>query len=192
MRSAAQRKRALRRRLAGLFTGLAGLALLYTLFAPLDEPDVEIGAEEEQRGYFVTGATLTEMGPDGKPRVVVRAATIEQQLGDQSVSLADLDLDYHTRDFGQWHVTAMTGHMPADRQSIALSGDVKIDGRQSGEAATIRTERLSYDIDRGVVQTRDPVTVRFGAHRLEARGLRADLNGGTLQLESDVHGRFNP
>jgi LPS export ABC transporter protein LptC len=192
MRSAAQRKRALRRRLASLFTGVAGLALLYTLFAHREEQDIEIGAEQEQRGYFVTGATLTEMGPDGKPRVVVRAGTIEQQLADQSVSLADLDLDYHTRDFGKWHVTSMTGRMPADRQSIELSGDVRIDGSQSGEAATIRTERLSYDIDRGVVRTRDPVTVRFGEHLLEARGLRADLNGGTLQLESDVHGRFNP
>jgi lipopolysaccharide export system protein LptC len=192
MRSAAQRKRALTRRLAGAFTGVATLALLYTLLAGRDEADVEVGAPAEQRGYFLSGATLTEMGVDGKPRVVVRADTIEQQLADQSVALANLDLDYHTREFGTWRVTARTGRMPPDRQSIELSGDVVVKGARNGEDATIRTERLSYEIDRGIVETRDPVSVRFGSHRLEARGLRAELNGGTLQLESDVHGRFVP
>jgi LPS export ABC transporter protein LptC len=192
MRSAAQRKRALTRRLTTIATAVAALALLYLLLGGREDDDVTVGEPAEQRGYFMVGATLTEMGPDGKPRIVVRARTIEQQLVDQSVDLADLALDYHTKDFGDWHVTAAQGHMPPDRQSIDLAGDVKITGTESRGVATIDTERLSYDIDRGIVQTRDPVTVRFGAHRLEAHGLRAELNAGTLRLESKVHGRFVP
>lgn len=175
-----------------MLTGVAGLALLYVLLTGPDESDVELNVAEDQRGYFMSNATLTEMGADGRPRIVVRADTIEQQLADQSVDLSNLELDYRTKDFGAWRVTALSGHMPANRESIELSGSVKIAGEQSGKDATIQTERVSYDIDRGIVQTRDPVTVHFGSHELKARGLHAELNAGTLQLESDVNGRFVP
>lgn len=170
---------------------IAGALVVYGMFAGRDET-LETSAVDEARGYYLTAASLTEYGPDGAPRIVLHADSIEQQLADQSVDLSDLDLDYRTKDFGVWHVTALSGHMPADRQSIELSGSVKITGEQSGKDATIRTERVSYDIDRGIVQTRDPVTVNFGSHELQARGLRAELNAGTLQLESNVNGRFVP
>jgi LPS export ABC transporter protein LptC len=193
MRSAAQRKRALRRRLATIGTGLAGVALLYALLGGRDEADVEFGEAREQRGYFVTDATLTEMGPDGRPRIVVRARSIEQQLPDQSVELADLALDYLTRDSGKWHVTARNGRMPPDRGSLLLSGEVTITGAtDSTGTAVIRTDRLSYDVDSGVVQTAEPVSVNFGRHELSGRGLLVRLNDGTLKLESNVHGRFTP
>ena len=79
-----------------------------------------------------------------------------------------------------------------DRKSIRLAGDVAITGAESRGEALIRTEHLSYDIDDAIVQTEDPVSVRFGQHLLKARGLRAELNAGTLKLESDVNGRFAP
>jgi len=173
-------------------SSVAGLALLYGLLSSRDEPDAELGNEADQRGYYLNDATLTEMGKDGRPRVIVRAATIEQQLSDQSVRLSQLELDYRTKESGDWHVTAREGNMPADRKSIQLAGDVAITGAESRGEALIRTERLSYDIDDAIVQTEDPVSVRFGQHLLRARGLRAELNAGTLKLESDVNGRFVP
>ena len=56
----------------------------------------------------------------------------------------------------------------------------------------IRSEHFTYEIDDGVVHTAEPVSVRFGPHVLNSRGLRAELNAGTLRLESDVNGRFVP
>jgi len=56
----------------------------------------------------------------------------------------------------------------------------------------IRTDELAYDSTTSVVQTAEPVTLQFGQHRLEGRGLRAALKEGTLKLESNVHGRFTP
>jgi LPS export ABC transporter protein LptC len=192
MRSAAQRRSVLTQRLTALAASGAGLVLLYGLFVERDESDVEQGPAVAQRGYYVTDATLTEMGPNGRPRVVVHAKTIEQQLNDQSVQLSDLVLDYTTQDFGPWHLTARNGHMPSDRQSLLLTGDVTITGQQPRGAAVIRTDHLAYHIDSSVVETADPVAVRFGAHELNARGLRAVLNAGTLKLESNVNGRFTP
>jgi LPS export ABC transporter protein LptC len=82
--------------------------------------------------------------------------------------------------------------MPPDHGSLLLSGDVLVTGHESRGTAVIRTDNLSYDTNSSVIQTSEPVAVQFGEHHLEGRGLRVVLNDGTLRLESNVHGRFNP
>jgi LPS export ABC transporter protein LptC len=82
--------------------------------------------------------------------------------------------------------------MPPDHGSLLLSGDVLVTGHESRGTAVIRTDYLAYDTNSSVIQTSDPVAVQFGEHHLEGRGLRVVLNDGTLRLESNVHGRFNP
>jgi LPS export ABC transporter protein LptC len=124
----------------------------------------------------------------------VHARSIEQQLPDQSVSLADLSMDYTTQKLGVWHVTADHGQMPSDRASLQLYGDVRVTGsaERAGGKAVIVTDKLSYDTRANVVQTAEPVAIQFGPHQLHGRGLRVELNDGTLQLESNVNGRFTP
>jgi LPS export ABC transporter protein LptC len=192
MRPTDQRTRALIGRLVALAAGAAGLSLVYGLFGGWDESDVEQGPTAPQRGYFATDATMTEMGPTGRPRYIVHAREIEQQLSDQSVLMSDMVLDYHTTKLGTWHVTALKGRMPEDRKSILLTGNVTITGAEDRGGAVIRTDHVNYDIDGGIVQTADPVAIQFGVHELKARGLRAMLNTGTLKLESDVNGRYLP
>jgi LPS export ABC transporter protein LptC len=192
MRSPAQRRRALTQRIVAAAAGLAGLATLYTLVSSRDGPDTETGEAKAQRGYYLVDSTMTELGPDGRPKIIVHARTAEQQLVDQSVDLTDIALDYPTQKYGTWHATARTGHMPPDRKSIELVGDVVMTSALEQGTTVIRTDHLNYDIDGGVVQTADPVAVRLGPHVLNARGLRADLNAQTLKLESRVNGRFSP
>jgi LPS export ABC transporter protein LptC len=101
----------------------------------------------------------------------------------------DLAIDYTTEDAGPWTMTAQRGRMPSDRNSVELSGDVTLRGR---DGAVVRTDQLNYDTVDNLVSTNEKVTIEFGPHRLAARGLRADLNAGSLQLESSVDGQFNP
>jgi LPS export ABC transporter protein LptC len=192
MRPPAQLQDTLKRRLVTVSAFAAGLALVYGIFGAPDESDIAAGAAGEDRGYFVRDATLTEMGVDGTPRIVLRSRSIEQQLSDQSVLLEDLELDYKSTDAGTWRVTAERGRMPPDHGSLLLSGDVTVTGTEARGTAIIRTDNLAYDTTSGLVQTADPVAIRFGPHELNGRGLRLVLNEGTLRLESNVHGRFNP
>jgi LPS export ABC transporter protein LptC len=192
MRPPHQRARVLTDRVVALAAVAAALAMLYGLVGGWDDSDVEHSPAAAPRGYFATDATMTEMGADGRPRFVVHAREIEQNLGDQSVQLKDVTFDYLAKDVGNWHLTALNGSMPEDRKSLFLSGDVTITGAADRGGAVIRTDKVNYDIDDGVVQTAEPVSVRVGAHDLNARGLRAMLNAGTLRLESDVNGRFTP
>jgi len=192
MRPAHQRARALIDRLVALAAAAAGLALLYGLFGGWGESDVERHPAAPQRGYFATDATMTEMGANGRPRYVVHAREIEQQLSDQSVLFTDVALDYKAKNLGNWHVTALNGRMPEDRKSLFLSGGVTITGAEDRGGAVIRTDNVTYDIDDGIAQTEEPVAVQFGKHEINARGLKAMLNTGTLRLESSVNGRFIP
>lgn len=192
MRSAAQRARLLRRRLLTATAIVAAAWLAYGMLAGRDDDEFEAAAPDDERGYYLNAATLTEFGPDGAPRIVLRADTIEQRLADQSVLLANLAIDYQTAEAGAWTVTAARGRMPVSATALLLSGDVQVTGSEARGTAVIRTDQLSYDTVTSVIQTAEPVAVQFGAHQLNARGLRVVLNDGTLRLESNVHGRFVP
>jgi len=194
MRSAADRTRHLIQRVVTMVAVVAGGALLLKMLAGSPDDATESAAAADERGYYLNDARLTELGADGRPRVVVRAKSIEQQLADQSVHLAQLELDYTTQQQGEWHVTADHGRMPSDRGSLLLEGNVLVVGaaERSEGKAVIRTDQLTYDTRTNVVQTAAPVTVDFGPHRLRGRGMRVGLNQGTLRLESNVNGQFNP
>lgn len=194
MRSTADRARQLTQRAITIAALLAGAAMLFGVLVGQDDDATETDAAAESRGYYLTDATLTELGDDGRARVVVRARSIEQQLSDESVQLADLTLDYATQQRGLWHVTAEQGRMPRDRGSLLLSGNVRVAGtaEPAGNQAVILTDQLAYDTQANVIQTAAAVAVQFGPHELHGRGLRVGLNEGTLRLESNVNGRFTP
>ena len=179
-------------RLIVVVSALAGAVLLFELLAGRGRDDLGLGEHDERRGYFMVDATLTEMGADGKPRMVVQAQQIEQQLADDSVEMRDLRLNYVTGDAGIWNVTASRGRMPPDRRSLILAGDVTVTGSEDQGSPVIVTDQLTYDTAADYIQTPEFVTVRFGRHVLGGRGLRVNLNAGTLRLESNVNGRFTP
>lgn len=194
MRSAADRARALTRRVIAFAALFAGAALAFGLFLGRDDDATETGATPEDQGYYLIDATLTELGLDGKPRIVVRARSIEQRLSDDSVQMQHLQLDYTTTRAGAWHVTADRGRMPSSRTSLQLQGNVRVAGaadRSQGRAIIV-TDRLAYDTRANLIQTTAPVAVQFGRHELHGRGLRVALNDGMLRLESGVNGTFAP
>jgi LPS export ABC transporter protein LptC len=192
MRPAARSTEGRDQRLIAAAAFVAGCALLYGLLGGRGADDLEMASAEDNRGYYLTDAILTEMGLDGRPRIVVHAKDIEQQLADQSVNMTDVQVDYAGAPTGLWKVTADRGAMTSDRTTMTLAGNVVVTGTEPDRSAVINTDELAYDTKANLVQTTKPVVVRFGGHELRGRGLRADLNAGTLRLESNVNGHFTP
>lgn len=145
-------------------------------------------------GFEARGAEIVETGPDGEPRYRVQAAVISQDPRSRQVMLQQVRLRLADAGGASWEVDARAGQMPADAESIDLSGDVQVRGRAApgDEPLAIRSEQLSYDFDRQLARSDTDVTLTMGARALAARGLVADLKAGRVQLESSVHGRFTP
>ena len=83
---------------------------------------------------------------------------------------------------------------PGLRDRVEMEGAVRVTGTLSdvAGAARISTERLAFDTRTEIVSTQVPVTLTWSGHRLQARGMRANLKDQRLQLESAVHGHFVP
>jgi LPS export ABC transporter protein LptC len=145
-------------------------------------------------GYFLTGVDLEEFGVDGKLRIGLRSISATEDPASGLVRLSDVAVDYHSPTGRLWHLTANEAHVPPGGRTVEFEGDVRLAG-EPGETtgvAELHTARLALDTLAEIADTRAPVELAIGAHRVRALGMRADLKAGTLRLESDVNGRFSP
>jgi len=155
---------------------------------PSEEPDVM------RPGYFLTGVDLEEFGVDGRLRIGLQSISANEEPSTGVVRLSEVAVDYHAPAGRLWHLTSESARVPPGGRVIDFEGDVRLAG-QPGEdprSAQLYSERLSLDTVGEVADTKAPVELVFGNHRMHALGMRADLKAGTLLLESGVSGRFAP
>jgi LPS export ABC transporter protein LptC len=142
-------------------------------------------------GYTARDAELSATGVDGKPRYQLRAASIAQQPGRESVAMQDVTVEFPDSRGQTWVLTAKTGTLSSTTREqpaiVDLEGEVLLKGPMS-----LETTRLRFDTARQRATTDQPVILRSGERRIEARGLTADLATRRLTLESQVHARFTP
>ena len=176
---------------------LAGLLALVAALVQWRIVEREPVAAEDQAmrpGYYLTGVDLEEFGTDGQLRIGLRSITATEDPPSGVVRLADVAVDYHAPNGRVWHLTANEAHVPPGGRTVEFEGDVRLAGQPGDDpvAAELHTARLQLDTVAEIADTRAPVELAFGAHRVRALGMRADLEAGTVRLESDVHGRFTP
>ena len=155
---------------------------------PSEEPDVM------RPGYFLTGVDLEEFGVDGRLRIGLQSISANEEPATGVVRLSEVVVDYHAPTGRLWHLTSESARVPPGGRTVDFEGDVRLAG-QPGEdprSAQLFSERLSLDTVGEVADTKSPVELVFGNHRMHALGMRADLKAGTLLLESNVSGRFAP
>jgi LPS export ABC transporter protein LptC len=137
-------------------------------------------------GYYLKGTVLTDYDLAGDPSIKIAAERIQQLAPSTDVELLNVRLDYQSP-------AGQTWIMVGDKQ-VVVSGNVQLQGLDQGREgpATVRTEKLSYDVDSAEVHTDEDVKIMFGPHTLTGRGLLARLKEQTLRLKSRVNGRFTP
>ena len=175
-------------------------AALVALFAALVQwrvVDREPAADEEEvvrPGYFLTGVDLEEFGADGKLRIGLQSISANEDPASGIVRLSDVAVDYHAPTGRLWHLTAEEARVPPGGRVVEFEGDVRLAGQPGEDAreAQLHTARMTLDTVTEVAETRSPVELAFGTHRMHALGMRADLKAGKLRLESNVNGNFAP
>src|SRR5690606_18515002 len=89
-------------------------------------------------------------------------------------------------------ITATLGRANADTQRVALSGGVSVIDESTGTRFEFRSDNLLVDAGARIASTESPVQVVSLHGDLRAVGLTADMNAGTIRLESSVRGRYVP
>lgn len=143
--------------------------------------------------YGLRQAVLEETGPDGRWRLRIETATASEAApGSGEIDLQQVRALYHPGSPDAWRLQARHGHLPAAGNRLLLRGNVRLQpvSARAGTIPDISTSKLAVDLDRERATTNAPVTIQFGPHALEAKGLTADMKAGTLRLESGLHGTF--
>jgi LPS export ABC transporter protein LptC len=144
----------------------------------------------QQLGYYMKDAVITETSVEGNPRLKLTSHTIQQNIEDNSVALFDVQVDYLSIPDKHWVLTADRGLVPVDSHTITFLGDVTLRQLDAQPGAIIRTPSVTVDSDANIARSSDPVSIELGNHSVLARGFTADLKTERVQLESQVHGRF--
>jgi lipopolysaccharide export system protein LptC len=176
---------------------IAGLVALIAAFVQWRVVDRELpaGADAAARpGYFLTGVDLEEFGADGRLRIGLRSISAREDPASGVVRLSDVAVDYHAPTGQTWHLTSDEARVPPGGRTVEFEGNVRLTGRpdEDPRAAELHSPRMTLDTVSEVAETRSPVELAFGTHRIRAHGMRAELRSGRLRLESDVDGRFAP
>ncbi len=176
-----------------LLAALAALIAVLVQWRLLGRKPETPAGEPARPGYYLTGVDLEEFGRDGRLRIGLQSARADEDAMAGIVHLSDVAVNYHAPGGQLWVLTSLTARVPQVLPVVEFEGDVLLAGTATGRAAKaeVRTARMMLDTEAEVAQTRDDVVLVFGRHRMEARGMRADLKAGKVRLESGVNGLFS-
>ena len=143
--------------------------------------------------YFLKKAELIGMGQEGKVLYRVTADEASQSLDDESIGMTDVHLMYDPASEIPWDIVADSGRIPPGGNIIRLQGQVSAVSRnRGGSVTTIRTYYLEVDPISQTAITEQQVIVEFDEQKVDATGLRADLERNQFKLLSNVSGKFFP
>jgi LPS export ABC transporter protein LptC len=173
---------------------LAAATWIATWQRPDVGPLVDRLAEPEPLGYYARGAHLKGWDEQGRLTYRVFAERLEELPGEERLQLIGVNVDYQPADETEWTLMAASAKYARDGSQLDLLGNVEarsmpVDG---SHPVTIVTDRLLFSPDTSSVESDEKVEIRVGDLHLHGVGLRSDLKGGTLRLESDVHGTIVP
>jgi lipopolysaccharide export system protein LptC len=142
--------------------------------------------------WYFTDASLTATDADGTIAYRIDAPRIAHEPTDDTALLESPRLEWLQGGGPPLVITAALGRADADTQRVALSGGVAVVDDSTGTRLEFRSADLLVDADARIASTRSPVQVASVHGELHAVGLTADMNAGTIRLESSVRGRYVP
>jgi len=173
--------------------GAAGSSWYWSRVGPADsQPGVL--SRSLPLGYYLTDAAILGTDEDGQLLYKIWASRAEERPNEDRLLLSRVRVEYSPVADVPWLLTADSGEAPADHSYIDLNGAVELvnERRDDGERTIIQTQALRFEPETYVARSEDTVSVFLGEKRLDAVGIKVYLRDDRLELESNVHGEFNP
>jgi lipopolysaccharide export system protein LptC len=143
--------------------------------------------------YWVERLYARTMDTQGRPRRVIRAATMRHYPDDDSTELTRPEIDFLEPGRPPWQVRSDRGWVSPDGELVLLQGAVTIDraGSRGVLPVHLETRDLRVRLKEEYAQTEASVHVVSGRHRVRAKGLQAWLKPPVrIKLLADVRGHY--
>ena len=183
-------------------------ALTFWLDAQVQPPHPRRdGSERHDPNLFVERFRAITFDADGRVRQSLAAQRAQYYPDDNSIDFAAVSLVLTDPDSPRMTVTADTGILAGDRETIALSGNVRAvrdappaaAGPKAGPGGdgadgpvTLTTEYLRVVPKQGRAETDRAVTIEQTRGIIHAVGMEIDTKAQTLKLKSGVRGTLAP
>jgi lipopolysaccharide export system protein LptC len=183
-------------RLLGILAFVALLIGAIVLSGGQRESAAPVTVEESMPdpGYSARGAHMVQTAADGHPLYTLDAAQVQQEGGEGTVKMQQVQFAFRDDSGNQWNARANEGELSQNSGIVKLAGAVHVNGRLPGseEPADLTTEHLAFDTNAQLLTTSDPVTLVMSGRKLDATGMIANLKESRVQLESAIHGTYLP
>ena len=145
-------------------------------------------------GYYMLGARFSVTDEQGRFTYRVFADRLDELPGDQRLQLTGVEVDYRPADDTAWSMSAATASYARDGSQLDLNGGVEVQSAPNENSGrwTVRSDALHFWPETSRAESRALVEIQIGDWQFDAVGLRMDLKGETLELESQVHGTLLP
>lgn len=149
---------------------------------------------DEQPDQFMENIHMRHMDEAGQLLFELRARKMSHFPDDGRATLDDIALDYYSADHPPWLLEAREGRIPAGRDYLHLSGDVRLEMRldEDEPLTLLLTPALDVDLQTRHATSDSGVIISREYSELRGQNMRADLNTGIVRLEHNVRGRHEP
>lgn len=193
-------------RLKKRFLGLAGLAMLGAVVHLLDSQrpeDIDLFSDVPDKpsepDYYAVNSQYRSYSENGK---LHRSIQAERLLHFPDSSQTHLEqprfITYNKQGQPHWHAQGRQAFIEGDGDHFQLNQNVIVWQSDSGQTSgsvenarlTLRTDLLNIDLLQDIAYTQSPVTLKTPQGKLEAVGLKADLQTSQVQLLDNVRGSY--
>jgi lipopolysaccharide export system protein LptC len=183
-----------------LLGGLA--ALTYWLDAQVQAPaQRDDGSARHDPDLYIERLSAVSFDTEGRVRQMLTAASARHYPDDDSIELAAPRFEMTNPGQARLAVTADTGTVSGDRETVTLRGTVRATRDAVAETArdrsptgpaTFTTDLLRVNPKLGRAETDRPVTIEEPRGIIHGVGMILDNKARTLKLKSAVRGTLQP
>ena len=178
------------------YVGLGLILVLAVLGWWLQREEVAFDARQEVdehvMDYAIKDFEITVMDEAGVPRHRLQAEKMIHFSDDDSAELANPYLQIYRDEGGPWELSSDVALVYQGGSLVLLQGDVHIKRQDGADSVplTLDTRDLWVYAAQDYAESKEVVTIRDALGVTQAKGLYVDLDGGRLQLLSEVRGEY--
>ena len=145
--------------------------------------------------YFMSDTVSTVLDKAGQPKRRLETAYLAHFPEDNRTELQQARLTLHQDDGSLWSIKANRGTLYQETEQIYLTGDVIIEKPPtdaSRPGVKIQTDKLHVDPKQQIAETDDAVLISSEDARVNAVGMKANLQTKSVELLANVRGIYAP